>query len=45
MSTSLGEFHHAEEEQPRIMKIVGWVVLALVVCGIGIFVVESGLLN
>ena len=43
--SSLGEFHHAEEETPRSMRIVAWVVIALIVGGIGVYVVESGMLS
>lgn len=43
--SSLGEFHHAEEETPRSMKIVAWVIIALIVGGIGVYVVESGMLS
>ncbi len=45
MSTSLGEFHHAEEAPPRSSKIVAWVVIALIAGGIGLYVVESGMLT
>ena len=45
MSSNLGEFHHAEEAQPRSAKIVAWVVLAMIVGALGIYVVESGILT
>ena len=45
MSTSLGEFHHAEEPPPRSSRIVAWVVIAVIAGGIGVYVVESGMLT
>jgi hypothetical protein len=45
MNTSLGEFHHFEEPPPRSNKIVAWVILAVIAGGIGLYVVESGILT
>ena len=45
MSSNLGDFHHAEEAQPRSAKIISWVVIAMIVGALGIYVVESGMLT
>ena len=42
---SLGEFHHAEEKETTSHKVTAWIVLAVIVGALGIYVVESGMLN
>jgi len=42
--SSLGEFHHHDEE-PKSTKVTHWVILAVIVAAVGIYVVESGMLN
>jgi hypothetical protein len=43
--SSLGEFHHPEEAPNKGSRIVAWVVIALLVGGAALYVVESGMLN
>jgi hypothetical protein len=43
--SSLGEFHHTEEAPSKGSKIVAWVVIALLMGGAALYVVESGMLN
>ncbi len=43
--SGLGEFHHTEEAPSKGSKIVAWVVIALLVGGAALYVVESGMLN
>jgi hypothetical protein len=45
MSTSLGEYHHAEDAPPKGSRIVAWVVIALIAGGIAFYVVDSGMLT
>jgi len=42
---SLGEFHHNEEAPTKSSKITAWVVIALIVGAVAVYVVESGMLN
>ena len=42
--SGLSDFHHTEET-PKGSKIIAWVVIALLVGGAAIYVVESGMLN
>ena len=41
----LQEFHHTDESRDKTTKIVAWVVIALLVGGIGVYVAESGFFN
>ena len=43
--SGLGEFHHAEEKETTGHKLTAWIILAVIVGGLGIYVVESGMLN
>ena len=43
--SGLSDFHHAEEETPKGSKIIAWVIIALLVGGAAIYVVESGMLS
>lgn len=43
--TNLQEFHHAEEGSDKTHKIVGLVAIAVIVGGIAVYVVESGMLS
>ena len=43
--SGLGKFHHAEEAPSKGSKIVAWVVIALLVGGAALYVVESRMLN
>lgn len=43
--SSLGQFHHTEETPSKGSRIVAWVVLALLVGGAALYVVESGMLT
>jgi hypothetical protein len=38
----LGEYHHAEEAETKNSKIIHWVIMAVIVGGIGLYVAESG---
>ena len=42
---SLGDFHHSEETPNKGSRIIAWIVIALLVGGAAIYVVESGMLN
>ena len=42
--SGLSDFHHTEEE-PKGSKIIAWVIIALLVGGAAIYVVESGMLS
>jgi hypothetical protein len=42
---SLGEFHHADEARTKGSKITAWVIIALIVGAIAVYVVESGMLT
>lgn len=42
--SGLSDFHHAEET-PKGSKIIAWVIIALLVGGAAIYVVESGMLS
>jgi hypothetical protein len=42
--TGLSDFHHTEEEN-KGSKIIAWVVIALLVGGAALYVVESGMLS
>ena len=42
---SLGEFHHTEEAPSKGSRIVAWVVIAVLVGGAALYVVESGMLS
>lgn len=35
--SGLGEFHHAEETEPKSTKITHWIILAVVVVGMAAF--------
>jgi hypothetical protein len=43
--SGLSDFHHAEEETSKGSKIIAWVVIALLVGGAALYVVESGMLS
>lgn len=43
--SSLGEFHHAEEKETTSHKLTAWIVLAVIVGALGVYVVESGMLS
>jgi hypothetical protein len=43
--SSLGEFHHSEDAPSKSSKITAWVVIALIVGAIAVYVVESGMLT
>lgn len=43
--SSLGEFHHAEEKETTGHRLIAWIVVAVIVGALGVYVVESGLLN
>jgi hypothetical protein len=43
--SSLGQFHHTEEAPSKGSRIVAWVVLALLLGGAGLYIVESGMLT
>ena len=45
MSSNLGEFHHAEDGPTLVHKIVGAIVVVLIVGGLALYVVESGMLG
>ncbi len=40
--SGLGDYHHAEEAETKNSKIIHWVILAIIVGGIGLYVAESG---
>ena len=42
---SLGEFHHNEEAPSKSSRMTAWIVIALIVGAIGVYVVESGILS
>ena len=42
--SGLSDFHHAEEEN-KGSKIIAWVVIALLVGGAALYIVESGMLT
>jgi hypothetical protein len=42
---SLGEFHHGDEAPTKGSRITAWVVIALIVGAVAVYVVESGMLN
>ena len=42
--SGLSDFHHTEET-PKGSKIIAWIVIALLVGGAALYVVESGMLN
>ena len=42
---SLGEFHHGEDAPTKSSRITAWVVIALIVGAIAVYVVESGMLS
>lgn len=43
--SSLGEFHHTEESEDKKPKIIALVVVALIVGGLALYAVESGMLS
>lgn len=44
--SSLGEFHHhTDEVEARKPRIIAWIVIALIVGGVALYAVESGMLN
>jgi hypothetical protein len=43
--SSLGEFHHAEDAPSKGSRITAWIVLALIVGAVAVYVVESGMLS
>lgn len=43
--SGLGEFHHAEEKETTGHKLTAWIVLAVIVGALGVYVVESGMLS
>ena len=43
--SSLGDFHHTEEAPSKGSRIVAWIVIAVLVGGAALYVVESGMLN
>jgi hypothetical protein len=43
--SGLGQFHHTEEAPSKGSRIVAWVVLALLLGGAGLYVIESGMLS
>lgn len=45
MSNDLQSFHHSEEPQAKSTKVVGWVVIALIIAGVSVYVVHTGMLN
>ena len=42
---SLGEFHHEEEKETTSHKLIAWIIAGVIVAGLGIYVVASGMLN
>lgn len=45
MSTGLGEYHHAEEEEPKGSKYTHWAIMAVIIGGIAVYVVSTGMLT
>lgn len=43
--SSLGQFHHTEEAPSKGSRIVAWIVLALLLGGAGLYIIESGMLT
>ena len=43
--SNLQEFHHFEDKPNQTLKIAKWVALALIVCGVAFYLVESGMLK
>lgn len=43
--SGLGEFHHSEEAPSRNTKITSWAIIALIVAGIAVYAVESGMFS
>ncbi len=43
--SGLGEYHHAEEAEPKSSKIIHWVIALVVVAGLGIYAFESGMFS
>ncbi len=43
--SSLGEYHHEEEKETTSHRMIGLIILAVIVLGIGGYVVASGMLN
>ena len=41
----LQDFHHSEDKPDKTQKIVTWVAIALVLGGVALYVVESGMLK
>ena len=42
---NIGEFHHGEDAPEKSTKMVSWIVAAVLALGIGVYVLESGMLN
>ncbi len=43
--SSLGEFHHSEDAPTKGSRITAWIVLALIIGAVAVYVVESGMLS
>ena len=43
--TGLQDFHHAEDKPDKTQRIATWVAIALVLGGVALYVVESGMLK
>jgi hypothetical protein len=43
--SSLGEFHHTEEAEDKRPRIIALVVIALIIGGVALYAVESGMLS
>ena len=43
--SGLGDFHHHDEAEPKSSKVIHWVIALVIVAGLGIYAVESGLFS
>jgi hypothetical protein len=43
--SGLGEYHHAEEAETKSNKVIHWIILAVIVGGLGIYAFESGMFS
>ena len=43
--SGLQDFHHAEDKPDKTQRIVTWIAVALVLGGVALYVVQSGMLN
>ena len=43
--SGLGDFHHADEAEAKSSKLIHWIIGLVIIAGIGIYALESGMFS